>query len=551
MFDSQKKYKLAFVGFLLLLTIFVAVLINRYNLAVYTANLDNRTFNAGICGRVNSLDPANVAEHQERLIASAVYEGLVCYNEKSGELEPLLAKKWKYSSDAKTLVIQLKNNIKFHNGKKLTAANVKAAWEKSFINSQIWSNVSMFLPIVGSNEMAEGMKNEISGIQAVNESTIKITFDQPNSAFIYILTSPVFWVYDLSEDNQNNPSPGTGPYVFKEIEENKSILLLKNEEYHQSGPRLSAINFTVYDDEIKALEDYKAHKLDYLDSIPFSQIKEISKNPEYKDLYIKQNLLNTYQLVLNVNKKPFTKGYLLRRALNYAIDRKAINDTVLGGAYTPISTAVPLGFKGYKGEMSGYSYEPEKARQLLEEAGYSANDLITLSITYDNDEGHRAVLDMLAQQLKQVGFLVELNTMDWEYYSKQLGKMQIPCGRVSWYADYPDPDNFIYSMFHSSKIGISNFSAYHNPQVDKLLDLSRKELNLEKRLDYLHRAEEIIIDDAPCLWLFQKCAHKLISKNVANLTVDSMEMVNWNQIELRKSSLDEGNNKPEEQGKEI
>ena len=202
--------------------------------------------------------------------------------------------------------------------------------------------------------------------------------------------------------------------------------------------------------------------------------------------------------------------------------------------------------------MSGYSYDPEKARQLLEDAGYISGDqYIPLLISYDNDDGHRAVLELVAQQLNQVGISVEFSPMEWDYYKKQLGKMQIACGRVSWYADYPDPDNFLYSMFHSSKIGVSNYSAYHNPQVDKLLDLSRKQINSEKRLELLHQAEEIIVDDAPCLWLFQKCAHKLIGENVSSLSVDNMEMIDWYQVELRKPDPDEGKDKVVKERKKV
>jgi oligopeptide transport system substrate-binding protein len=548
MFNSPKKS--FFIGSLLLLIAVLAFFIHRHNLAVYTANLDTRPFNAGVCRPVNSVEPALISEHQERLIASAIYEGLLAYDAKTGELQPRLARKWKYSSDGKTLAIHLKDNTKFHNGKKVTAAEVKSAWEKSFSESKEWSNISLFLSIVGSNAMLDGYKKEISGIQVLNDKTLKIVFDQPNTAFIYMLTSPVFWVYDSSAED--SPAPGTGPYRLKENQKDKSILLFRNDKYHQGMPRLAAINFKIYDDELQALEDYKAGKLDYLDSIPFNQIKTIKKDPQYKELYLSRPLLNTYSLVFHVNKQPFADGYLLRRALNYAIDRKAINDTILGGAYTPARGAVPSGLAGYKSNMSGYSYDPEKARQLLEDAGYISGDqYIPLLISYDNDDGHRAVLELVAQQLNQVGISVEFSPMEWDYYKKQLGKMQIACGRVSWYADYPDPDNFLYSMFHSSKIGVSNYSAYHNPQVDKLLDLSRKQINSEKRLELLHQAEEIIVDDAPCLWLFQKCAHKLIGENVSSLSVDNMEMIDWYQVELRKPGLDEGKDKTVKERKKV
>lgn len=117
--------------------------------------------------------------------------------------------------------------------------------------------------------------------------------------------------------------------------------------------------------------------------------------------------------------------------------------------------------------------------------------------------------------------------------------MDLAFFRLEWFADYPDPDSFLYSMFHSSKIGISNYFSYHNPQVDKILDASREEVkSQQERIKLMNRAEEIIIDDAPCLWLFQSTAAKMIGKNVGFFEVTSMEMIDWYKAELLKPSLD-------------
>jgi len=508
------------------------------NRSTYTTNLDTRPFNIALVGSIESLEPALINRHEERVLASAIYEGLVYFDEESGSVKPMIAKDWKYSVDGKSLTINLQNNIQFHNGKVLKAKDVKASWENSFSNTREWSNVSLFLSIEGSKERLEGEAAEISGIQVVNNDTIKVNFTEANAAFIYMLTSPIFWIYDT--EDQVNPIPGSGPFKLKENRDKREFVLERNEKYHRGIPKLSALNVKVYNGAYEALGEYKAGNVDYLDLLPLKEVKSMKNNSEYKDLLIDKPLLNTYALGFNVNKEPFSGNYLLRRALNYGIDRKLIIAEVLGDSYRPANGIIPLGMAGYQHDMRGYTYDPQKAQELLEEAGYPlGTGLPQLTLTYNEDEGHRMVAESIAAQLAELGVKVQLQPMDWDYYKKQLNQMNLSFFRLEWFADYPDPDSFLYSMFHSSKIGISNYFSYHNPQVDKILDASREEVkSQQERIKLMNRAEEIIVDDAPCLWLFQSTAAKMIGRNVGFLEVNSMEMIDWYEVELLKPSLD-------------
>lgn len=509
------------------------------NIASYTASLDTRAFNIGLIGAAETFTPALISNHEEKLIASAMYEGLVSYNETEKIIKPALARSWKYASDGRSLILNLKNNVKFHNGKAVSAQDVKAAFENSFSTTKDWTNVSLFMSINGTSERLEGKSADISGIQVVDKSTLKIEFVEPNASFIYMLTNPIFWVYDTAD--QVEMAPGTGAFIFKADPEPGQIILLRNEKYHLGKPRLAALNFKCYKDEMEAFGDYQSNKLDYLDAVPYKEIKNIKNNDKYKAYYIEKPLLEIYALGFNLHKEPYIGDYLLRRALNYAIDRKAIAEDILGGAYRPLKSALPLGVNSYNNQMRGYTYDPPKALELLAEAGYpNGENLKPLVITYNNDPGHKMVAEAVAAQLKELGLQVQVQALDWDYYKQQLGKMTLDCFRLGWSADYPDGDSFLYSLFHSSKIGISNYSAYHNPQVDKILDAARAEtISQQERMQLLKRAEEIIVDDAPYLWLFQKQANKLIGNQVKALEVNSMEMLNWHEIELLKPSLDE------------
>jgi peptide/nickel transport system substrate-binding protein/oligopeptide transport system substrate-binding protein len=363
-----------------------------------------------------------------------------------------------------------------------------------------------------------------------------------------MLTNPIFWIYDDQEEL--NPPPGTGPFVLQDGSEPNSFVMTRNEDYHGNLPRLSAVQFTLYKEPYQAFGDFKLDKLDFINQVPLAEINNIKENPEYKDKLIDRYLWITYSFGFNMNREPFAGNYLLRRALNYAVDRDSIIETVLAGSYRTAKGVIPIGLPGYNKQLRGYTHDPEKAKDLLAEAGYPEGEgLKPLVLAYNRDEGHRAVAEAVAAQFNKLGIDVQLQDMEWDYYKKQLNELNLLVFRVGWHADYPDADSFLYEMYHSSKIRISNFSGYNNPQVDKVLDAARAETKSnEERLKLLQRAEEIIVDDAPMLWLFQKKAAALTGKYVRHLQMDGMGLIDWHKVELLKPSADgEGGSSTEEQ----
>ncbi|MDD3364754.1 MAG: ABC transporter substrate-binding protein [Syntrophomonas sp.] len=529
-FGSPMQSRLMFLvslmgGILLLLGVGL-----YFQKVIFATNMSGRPLQMAVVDPVDTLEPALIENHAQQLISSAIYEGLFSYDDKSHDLKPMLAKNWSYADDGKTVNIHINKGIKFSNGKELTAADVKASWEKNLSMNQEWSNTSMFLPILGATERIQGKSNDIAGIQAIDSHTLKIGLIRPDAAFIYTLTSPVFWVMDSPKDA---PACGTGPFV---LQENKpeGLLLLRNEEYHRGKPHLSAVNVIRYTDATQALAAYREGKVDYLDVFPLQELPAIGTNPEYKELFISKPVMEVYWLGFNLNREPYANNYLLRRALNYGIDRESIIKTLLGDAYLPAKGVIPIDSAAYNPQMRGYVYDPEKAAELLSEAGFpQGKGLRPLTLTYNRDPGHTQIAQEIARQLALLGITVQIQDNDWDYYTKQLSNMQLSFFRLGWQADYPDADNFLYTLFRSSAAGGSNLTGYRNPQVDQLLDTSRAEYRDEKaRLKLLNRAEEIIVDDAPCLWLFQKKATVLIGKEVRDLKINSMEMIDWYELGL-------------------
>jgi len=498
--------------------------------AIFTLSMSSRPLQMAIVEPVDNLEPALLKNHSQQLIASAIYEGLFSYDDQEYRLKPVLAQDWEYADEGKVISIQLKEGIKFSNGQDLTAAAVKSSWERNLLQNKEWANTSMFLPIVGVSEKLKGKNQDIAGIQAVDEHNLKIQLTQANAAFIYSLTSPVFWVTSPAEEKA---SCGTGPFILKESQ-GETLILLRNEAYHQGKPNLTAINVMRYEDENLALAAYKTGKVDYMDALPLQEIAAIEADSHYKELFISQPELEVYWLGFNLTREPYARNYLLRRALNYAIDRESIIKNTLGGGFIPAKGVSPMGSQAFNPQMRGYTYDPDKARQLLSEAGYpEGKGLKPLTLTYNQDAGHSLIAKEIAAQLGLLGITVQVQDNDWDYYTKQLSNRQISFFRLGWQADYPDADNFLHTLFHSSSAGGSNLTAYRNPEVDKILDASRAEYNNEEqRQKLLKRAEEIIVDDAPCLWLFQKTTTILTSPDVRDLKIDSMGIIKWSQLAL-------------------
>ena len=518
-----KKLALSFGLVLLVLAGFLAI-----RQAVYVNSLSSRPMQVAVVEAIDNLQPALLANHAQVLAASAVYEGLVYYDEKSGEIKPQLAHKWEYSEEGKVLTIELKKDLVFSSGRPVTAAAVKSGWEKNLIFTSDWANQCLYLRIGGAGEYMNGKLKEIWGIEAAGERTLKITLNNPDGAFIYAITNPIFWVIDTTEEAKAGGSyPGTGPFTVQQ-QAKDSLILLRNDRYHQGAPHLAAINFTRYQDEEKALAAYKEGKVDYLDRLPLNQLPALAADPGTENLLIQKPLLEVYWLGFNLHQQPFAKNYLLRRALNYAVDRDAIIKNILGDSYLPAKGVLPQGVVAYNEHMRGYVYDPEKVQQLLADAGYPGGEgLKPLTLTVNNDPGHRQVALEVARQLGLQGITVQVQVQDWSYYTKQITNMRLGFFRLGWKADYADGDNFLYTLFHSSTAG-SNLVGYNNPQVNKLLDDARAQYGDEgARIKLLKRAEEIVVDDAPCLWLFQKKSTVLLGQDVRDFQIDCMERVNW------------------------
>ena len=248
-----------------------------------------------------------------------------------------------------------------------------------------------------------------------------------------------------------------------------------------------------------AWEEFKKGNIDMMREVPDRLVKDARK-------LLGKNLLEgpqpgTYYYGFNMSKPPFKGNKKLRHALNYAVDRKRINDLVLEGLFFPAKGILPPSMPGYNKNLKGYEYNPEKAKQLLKEAGFPNGIEVTLQI--NQNIRHKAVGEAIQAQLAELGIKANIKVVDWGVHLDMLDRGESEMYRMGWVVDYLDPDNFLFVNLHSSNFGAKgNYSFYKNPEADKLMEQGRIETNHAKRMAIYQKAEQLIVDDAPWMFLF-------------------------------------------------
>jgi peptide/nickel transport system substrate-binding protein/oligopeptide transport system substrate-binding protein len=239
--------------------------------------------------------------------------------------------------------------------------------------------------------------------------------------------------------------------------------------------------------------------------------------------FFRKPLLATLFLWLETRDGPLS-NHKLRQAINYAINREAINSTIRQNRLIQARGILPLGMPGYNPVLAGYPYNLAHARQLLAEAGHpEGKDLPPLelwtSVTTDTVlQEHEAI----KRDLEQLGLKVELfRAESWQHYKTAvLGKRPGAMYRCVWHADFPDPDDFLFSLFHSQSP--DNYGHYSNPAVDRLLEQARSEGDYLKRIEVYRQTEELIITDAPVVNLVYYTFETLFQSYVQGIELNAL-----------------------------
>ena len=465
-----------------------------------------------------TLDPHLTTDATSAQVIVEVFGGLVTID-RNLDVVPDLAESWDISADGRVYTFRIRPDAVFHDGKPVTAEDVRWSLERVTDPLTEAPNVDQYLgDIVGVDAKLAGDVLEISGVQVINGRTIEITIDAPKSFFLAKMTYPTAFVLDR-ENIEANPKNwfrkpnGTGPFKMTEYKVGETLILSRHDAYHLGSAKVAEVemilsggtSMLMYENDEIDIAGVGLADLDRLLEPSHSLNAELTRAaPSFSVQYIG----------LNVNEPPLD-DVKVRQALNLAIDKREIATIVLGDQVVPAKGILPPGFPGFSESVSGYKFDPIKAKQLLLESKYG-NDLDNLppiTITTPGSFGANVSLDMevvLAMWEKNLGITTEFQQTEFATFLKDLNKRRFQMFDIGWIADYPDPENFLDILFYSDSS--NNHTNYNNPEVDALLEKARVETDETLRFSIYNEVEQTILDDAPWIPLWYSGERYLLVK---------------------------------------
>lgn len=488
-------------------------------------------FRFGMTVEAQSLDPVHFYEASGIEIGKEIYDGLLNYD-RDMKLVPAHAERWEIR-DKLTYIFYLRKGTKFHNGREVTAADFKYSLER-LLDPKTKSELSgMLLPVQGAGAKLAGKAEEVSGIKVRDPYTLEITLEKPFAGFIYVLAHPGTSVVDrksvetAGRDFGTPAAPegtviGSGPFKFKGWQPAVEISLVRNDGYYGAKAFLDEVQYRFFKEESTVLNEYRAGNLDFVDRLPPGLVKHTVSR--YPGLTRRTDQLSIYFYGFNMAQPPFKDNPKLRQAIYNAIDRNAIA-TLLEGEVAPAITLIPPGLSKKSVDGINPTGARDVAADLLSEAGYpGGNGLGEIELKYNVSEVNQKVAEIVQEQLRAVGIKLKLVGLEPGAYMNDLENGNTQMFRFGWAADYPEPDSFLYPLYHSGQIGNNNYSFYSNPEVDILLDRARGEADPEKREQLYLKAETIILSDMPTAFLYRGVETDLLSPRVRGLAINKLDL---------------------------
>ena len=421
-----------------------------------------------------------------------------------------LARNWEVAEDGLTFRFHLRADALFHHGRRVMASDVVYSFKRLLDPANASPRPWILAPLEGAGAFSRGEADSVSGLWAESDSVVALRLAEPFAPFIAQLTMTAASIVPREEVERLGPNDfgqlpvGSGPFRFVSWQHDNLLVLERDRNAPAviGGAQVERLEFQIVPNLSVAYEKYRAGELDLLDALPPGQVGLVRKRTP-RELHVWPGLSVRY-LGFNLGREPFRNNAALRQAFNYAVSKEAITG-VLGEGVDEVSTgAVPPGLPGHDPDLKGYSYDPDRARALLAEAGYpEGRGLGDITLLYNNDPVDRRVCEFVQACLSEIGVRVRLKSLEWAAFLAAIRAGEADMFRGSWIADFPDAHNFLFTMFHSANWGDpGNYTRYSNPEVDRLLERALAEVDPELRAGIYRQVERIISGDAPWIFLY-------------------------------------------------
>lgn len=532
----KKKYpKLAILVFSLILLVAVAT--------SCLGGTSSQTVQAGGQGTLNltndgpiTLDPALAAEAGSGAYILQIFSGLMRLDDNL-QVTGDIAQTWDRSTDGTIFTFHLRHDVKFHDGRQVTAGDFKYSWERALNPATQSTTAGTYLnDIMGAADMLSGKASSLSGIKVIDDYTLRVTIDAPKPYFLEKMAFPTAFVVDRANVESGgqwwqHPN-GTGPFKLQQWQAGQQLVLKRNDNYYGDRALLSQVVFHLLAGS--PIQLYQQGTIDVaFISANFLGLATDPKNVASKELNIYPEF-SFYYLGFNASTPPFDDAKV-RQAFCHAVDKEKITTLAAMNAVTTANGILPLGMPGYSANMTGLSYDPQKAKELIRATKYgdvSKLPPIVLT-TYGYGGDISGVLGGVIEQWRQnLGVEVTVRQLETENFLYSLKQEANQIFDSSWIADYPDPQDFLDILFHSGQQ--NNFGGYSNPQLDYLLDRAAVEQDPNTRLQMYQQAEQITLQDAAVLPLSFGRAYVLVKPYVKGYALSPLGYPQLNRVSVQK-----------------
>ena len=463
------------------------------------------TYRAALPWQPRDLDPAFSTDIYSVTVIQQIFDGLVQFDQNLNVV-PALATDWRVSADGLVYTFTLRRDARFHNGQPVTASDFVYSFTRILDPQENSSAVGFFERIQGADAYRRGKARTVSGVRAPNPYTLEIALKEPFSPFLSILGMKSSKVVPREEVEKwgkafGHHPVGTGAFRLHSFE-NDRIILTANPDYFEGAPYLEEVVYSIFQgaQNEKIAEEFLAGRLE---ESPF--LKSIQEKMSGKSGYqvVRKPSLSLMFYGMNCASEPLT-DLRVRQAIACALNKDRIVQEVYKDQFVPAKTILPPGMTGYTPENAAYAYDPEKARKLLAAAGYG-HPSKRLSLTLLSASKSNAALrelTLISADLANVGIDLEVHYQtDWPAFEAALSRDSLQLYRYAWFADIPDPDNFLGILCGSRSR--YNFMRYRDSNVDRLLSQALGETELLKRVDLYREAERITLAQVPMVpWIY-------------------------------------------------
>lgn len=515
---------------------------------------DHQVFRYNEHSNISSLDPAFARNPQTIWPSNQLFNGLVQLDD-SLNIQPDIAKSWEIVDSTCTYYFQLRDDVFFHKndvfGLDQTRKVIASDFEYSFNR--------LIDPKVASP--GSWVMNNVEMIAAENDSVVKILLKQPFPPFIGMLGMRYFSVVPheavefYGNEFRRNPV-GTGPFRFKMWEENVKLVFRKNELYFETDaqgeqlPYLEAVAITFLPDKQSEFLQFAQGKIDFMSGIDNSYKDEIltttgQLQPKYQASVqlITTPYLNTEYLGFFLGADtPEIQSRLLRKAVNYGFDRNKMVTYLRNGMGVPAEHGfIPKGLPGFDA-IDGFTYQPEKARALLEQYIQETGDKKPEIVIGTNSQ-YLDICEYVQRELEKIGLKVTIDVVPPSTLRQMKSSGELDIFRASWVADYPDAENYL-SLFYSPNFAPNgpNYMHYKNELIDSLYQKALAIIPIEERKLVYTQMDSIIIDDAPIVPLYYDMAIRFVSKDVSGLGINPQNFLFLKRV--KKSNNQKPQNSP-------